>query len=73
MCCSEGPVRLPLLDAPPEPLRGLLLGTSTNAKMFRQHLRRYNSALTLCSMWVKVDDTLERGVSQFRNSGAVYH
>ena len=73
MCCSEGRVRLPLLDAPPEPLRGLLLGTSTNAKKFRQHLRQYNSALTLCSMWVKVDDTLTRGVSQFRISGAVYH
>ena len=73
MCCTEGRVHLPLLDAAPEPLRGLLLRTSTNAKRFRQHLRQYNSALTLCSMWVKVDDTLTRGESQFRISDAVYH
>ena len=32
-----------------------------------------NTALTLCPMWVKVDDTITRGVSQFRISGALYH
>ena len=72
-CCSEGRLRRPLLDAPPEPVRGLLLGTSTNAKPFCQHLQQYNSALTLCSMWVKLEDTLGCGVSQFCISGAGYH
>ena len=73
MCRWEGRVRLPLLDEPPKPWGRLPLCTSTNAKKVRKHFREYNSALTLCSMWVKVDDTVTRGVLQFRVSGAVYH
>ena len=34
MCCASGKVKLPLLAAPPEPLKTLLTGTTSESKRF---------------------------------------
>ena len=36
MCCASGKVKLPLLAAPPEPLKTLLTGTTSESKRFCQ-------------------------------------
>ena len=60
-CCNKGTVRLPLLQAPPEPLRALLEENTPKAKAFRRHIRGYNSAFQMASSGLCVDDRFGGG------------
>ena len=42
MCCASGKVKLPLLAAPPEPLKTFLTGTMSESKRFLSKIRKYN-------------------------------
>ncbi|KAF5318680.1 hypothetical protein D9619_010670 [Psilocybe cf. subviscida] len=75
MCCSEGKVRLPMLEPPPEPLTTLLTANTPEAKHFREVNWKYNRALAFTSVGVKEDPTVNTGRGQpvFRISGELYH
>ena len=42
MCCASGKVKLPLLAAPPEPLKTFLTGTMSESKHILSKIRKYN-------------------------------
>lgn len=49
MCCSNGIVKLPALEPPPEPLHSLLTGESPTSKHFLQNIQTYNSCFQMTS------------------------
>lgn len=49
MCCSDGKVKLPVFESPPEPLRSLIFGTSETSKHFLTNIRKYNAAFQMTS------------------------
>ena len=51
MCCASGKVKLPLLAAPPEPLKTLLTGTTSESKcfFFLSNISKYNSCFQMTS------------------------
>ncbi|UYV78541.1 hypothetical protein LAZ67_16001942 [Cordylochernes scorpioides] len=49
MCCSNGKVRLPLIDLPAEPLRSLLSGENSDSVHFLRNIRKYNSCFQMAS------------------------
>ncbi|XP_043226099.1 uncharacterized protein LOC122383585 [Amphibalanus amphitrite] len=53
LCCSGGKVNLDPLPAPPPLLRELWTGDTLEARTFRQHSRRLNTALSLASMMTR--------------------
>ena len=53
MCCAGGKVKLPPLPTPPQLLQRLWHSDDVEAKLFRKHARRLNSALALASQVVK--------------------
>ncbi|KAF0309414.1 hypothetical protein FJT64_019452 [Amphibalanus amphitrite] len=55
LCCSGGKVNLDPLPAPPPLLRDLWTGDTLEARTFRQHSRRLNTALSLASMMTRED------------------
>jgi hypothetical protein len=52
MCCSNGKVRLPPLNPPPDPLMSYMSGTSAESKHFLQNIRKYNSCFRMTSFGV---------------------
>ena len=63
-CCSEGRVRLPALEAPPEFLRTLLTSIDSDSKYFREDIRKYNGALAFTSLGVTEDHSINQGRGQ---------
>ena len=56
LCCKNGKAsNLPGVSEAPEPLRSYLLGTDPAAKLFRQHIRRYNAAMSFVSFGANVE------------------
>lgn len=49
MCCMHGAVRLPALQATPEPLNALLKGETADAKHFLNNIRHYNATFQMAS------------------------
>lgn len=49
MCCLNGKVKLPELNAPPEPLFSLVAGTTTQSKHFLNNIRNYNTCFQMTS------------------------
>ena len=44
VCCSNGKVQLATFQEPPQPLKNLLIGSTSDSKHFLQHIQKYNSA-----------------------------
>jgi hypothetical protein len=56
MCCSNGKVQLPILNAPPGILSELLFDHQSNqSKQFQQNIRMYNSMFSFTSPGMKFD------------------
>ena len=74
MCCSNGKVKLPPLRPPPEPLKSLMLGVTSESKHFLDNIRKYNSCFQMTSfgMSQQVDDN-KGFMPTFRVQGQVYH
>lgn len=49
MCCVNGKIKLPVLNLPPDPLRSLLSGTSSQSKHFLTNIQTYNSCFQMTS------------------------
>ncbi|KAI0043941.1 hypothetical protein FA95DRAFT_1523552, partial [Auriscalpium vulgare] len=74
-CCDHGQVQLPPIPDPPDALKALFTGDTAEAKEFRAHIRRYNSALAFTSLGVHVDDSVNngRGPYVFKIRGELCH
>ncbi|GBM23772.1 hypothetical protein AVEN_271133-1 [Araneus ventricosus] len=47
MFCSNGKVKLPSLDQPPEPLYSLISGVNPESTHFLQNIRKYNACFQM--------------------------
>ena len=56
MCCASGKVKLPLLAAPPEPLKTFLTGTTSESKRFLSQIRKYNSFFQMTSFGAQIEN-----------------
>ena len=61
MCCMEGKVWLPALEAPPETLQHLLTSAHHDAKTFCDDIWKYNCALSFTSLGVNEDHSVNHG------------
>ena len=60
LCCSDGKVDLPKIQEPPNALKDLLLGDSSDARHFRNNIWKYNAAFQMTSFGAERDLT-DRG------------
>jgi hypothetical protein len=69
-CCHHGKTIIPLLQAPPDPLRYLFTSLDSQAREFRANIWRYSLPFQFTSMAIeKVDESVNRssfGSSTFR-------
>ncbi|RPD57504.1 hypothetical protein L226DRAFT_445735, partial [Lentinus tigrinus ALCF2SS1-7] len=75
LCCDRGRVRLPSPPPTPDLLRHLFTSSDRDARDFRQHIRRYNAALSFVSIGIDVDKTIRDGHGPyvFCISGEIHH
>ena len=72
MCCASGKVKLPLLAAPPEPLKTLLTGTTSKSKRFSlSQIRKYNSCFQMTSFGSQIENP-DQFMSTFNVKGQIY-
>ncbi|XP_018494588.1 uncharacterized protein LOC108864106 [Galendromus occidentalis] len=72
MCCSGGPVKLPELSPPLEPLASWLLGETIQAKHFLANIRRYNSCFQMTSFGA-TEISHGNFMPTFKVQGQIYH
>ena len=72
MCCASGKVKLPLLAAPPEPLKTFLTGTTSESKRFLSQIRKYNSCFQMTSFGAQIENP-DQFMSTFKVKGQIYH
>ena len=75
-CCIHGQVQIDRMCQLPEPLNTLINGDNSEARAFREGLRRWNSIFAFTSIWFNMDNrTSEIGgtFQLFQIYGAVYH
>ncbi|XP_074283474.1 uncharacterized protein LOC141608023 [Silene latifolia] len=60
MCCRDGKIRLIKVKPPPEFLYRLMTTNESEAIMFRQNIRLYNSCYSFTSMGAKIDKTVNK-------------
>ena len=70
LCYKNGKVQLPTLQTPPEPLKHLLLGDTSESRHFLHNIRKYNSCFQMTSLGL-----LKKYVSLdiCKIQGQVYH
>ncbi|XP_039602247.1 uncharacterized protein LOC120524463 [Polypterus senegalus] len=73
ICCNNGKVKLEPLRHPPEPLKGLLMGTDSRSKMFLSCIRTYNNAFQITSFGAKSIVCEGTFMPTFKIQGQVYH
>ncbi|CAE1332525.1 unnamed protein product [Acanthosepion pharaonis] len=72
LCCFGGKIKLPSLDEPPQPLRDLFLGTTSESTHFLEAIRKYNCCFQMTSFGAKAIS--EGGwMPTFKVQGQVYH
>jgi len=72
MCCSNGTVRIPNIDEPPEPLKTLLESSSSTSKHFLQNINKCNNAFHMTSFGA-AETIVENDIPTFKIRGQVYH
>lgn len=78
MCCATGKVQLPVIESPPEPLKGLLNGTHPDSNMFLKSIRTFNSCFQMTSFGATeiVNNNAANGQqfnTTFKIKGQIYH
>ena len=73
MCCSNGKVKLPALQSPPDPLNSLMAGNSTLANAFLRNIRQYNSCFQMTSFGATEVTNYAGFMPTFTVQGQVYH
>lgn len=72
MCCANGKVKLPELQAPPEPLATLITGETTQSKHFLANIRKYNSCFQMTSFGA-TNIVRDNYMPTFKVQGQIYH
>ena len=72
MCCTSGKVKLPQLAAPPEPLKTLLTGTTSQSKRLLSNIRKYNSCFQMTSFGGQIENQ-DQFIPTFKVKGQIYH
>ncbi|KAJ7588450.1 hypothetical protein C8J56DRAFT_729729, partial [Mycena floridula] len=74
-CCLQGQVKLPAFHDPPPVLRRLFTNNHEHSKVFKEHIRSFNSALAMTSVGVEVDESVTHasGPYCFRIHGELSH
>ena len=72
MCCSNGKVRLPDIESPPQPLQALVSGHHPESKHFLHNIRKYNSCFQMTSFGAN-QVRLPGFMPIFKVSGQIYH
>ena len=72
VCCSNGKVQLATFQEPPQSLKNLLTGSTSDSKHFLQHIQKYNSAFQMTSFGAKFV-TQGGFMPTFKVQGQVYH
>ncbi|GBL88659.1 hypothetical protein AVEN_195648-1 [Araneus ventricosus] len=72
MFCSNGSVKLPSLDQPPEPLYSLISGVTLESIHFLQNNRKYNACLQMASFGTTTV-VREAFMPTFKIQGQIYH
>ena len=72
MCCASGKVKLPLLATPPEPLKTLLTGTTSESKRFLSQIKKYNSCFQMTSFGAQIENQ-DQFMPTFKGKGQIYH
>ena len=76
LCCASGKISLPPLKPPPEPLKTLFAGTTSQSKLFLRKIRKFNSCFQMTSFGATKIVHNEDGrnfESTFKIQGQVYH
>ncbi|GFV20166.1 uncharacterized protein TNCV_4194641 [Trichonephila clavipes] len=71
MCCAGGKIKLPHLEAPPEPLKTLLAGSTAESKHFLSNIRKYNSCFQMTSFGAEI--VTAQFMPTFKIKGQIYH
>ncbi|GBM79767.1 hypothetical protein AVEN_229694-1 [Araneus ventricosus] len=72
MCCSNGRVKLPSLDQPPEPLYSLISGVTLESTHFLQNIRKYNACFKMSSFGTTAVVREEGFMPTFKIQGQIY-
>ena len=75
-CCKYGDAILERMPQLPEPLNGLMTGSDRQSRLFREHLRHWNSLFAFTSIKFNMDDrptAMGEGFQLFQVHGAIYH
>lgn len=72
ICCLNGKVKLPVLNAPPEPLFSLVAGTTTQSKHFLNNIRNYNTCFQMTSFGA-TNVITDNYMPTFKIQGQIYH
>ena len=73
MCCSDGKVKLSLLELPSEPLESLMTGTTARSKHFLENITKYNSCFQMTSFGATKEVCDSGFTPTFKIRGQVYH
>ena len=71
MCCAGGKIKLPQLEAPPEPLKTLLSGSTAESKHFLSKIKKCNSCFLMTSFGA--DSVTAQFMPSFKIKGQIYH
>ncbi|GFT86606.1 uncharacterized protein TNCV_5138521 [Trichonephila clavipes] len=71
MCCVGGKIKLPHLEAPPEPLKTLLAGSTAESKHFLSNIRKYNTCFQMTSFGAEI--VTAQFMQTFKIKGQIYH
>jgi hypothetical protein len=75
-CCKHGDAIVERMRDLPEPLNTLMTGQDRQSRLFREHLRRWNTLFAFTSIRYNADDrtgVIGEGFRLFQIHGAVYH
>jgi len=75
-CCKHGDVIVERMRALPEPLNTLMTGQDSQSRLFRQHIRRWNTLFAFTSISCNANartGTTGQGLQLFQIHGAIYH
>ncbi|GBP92459.1 hypothetical protein EVAR_99635_1 [Eumeta japonica] len=74
LCCMNGKIRLPPLEAPPQEFLHYMTGETPESKHFLQNIRSYNSCFQMTSFGVTSTDTnRDKFEYVFSIQGQIYH
>ena len=75
-CCKHGDVIVERMRALPEPLNTLMTDQDSQSRLFRQHIRHWNTQFAFISINLNADARIGatgQGLQLFQIHGAVYH